>query len=91
MFTWEGTLKGPKDTMWEGTRITVVLLLSSAKACLQVIWQNIFLKKMLNDFDLHFVNPVAVFTLKLLTFPHKFKTLSNKIRGENTDTHLTLI
>ena len=49
----------------------------------------IFLKKILNDFDLHFVNPVAVFTLKLLTFPHK--TLSNKIRGENTDTHLTLI
>lgn len=45
---------------------------------------------MLNDFDLHFVNPVAVFTLKLLTFPHKFKT-SNKTRGENTDTHLTLI
>ena len=29
--------------------------------------------------------------LKLLTFPHKFKTLSNKIRDENTDTHLTLI
>ena len=46
---------------------------------------------MLNDFDLHFVNPVAVFTLKLLTFPQKFKALSNKIRGENTDTHLTLI
>ena len=46
---------------------------------------------MWSDFDLHFVNPVAVFTLKLLTFPHKFKTLSNKIRGENTDTHLTLI
>ena len=46
---------------------------------------------MLNYFSFHFVNPVTVFSLKLLTFPHKFKTLSNKIRGENTDTHLTLI
>ena len=34
MFTWEGTLKGPKDTMWEGTQITVGFLLSSAKDCL---------------------------------------------------------
>ena len=29
MFTWEGTIKGPKDTMWEGECCATVLGLLS--------------------------------------------------------------